>query len=374
MMPENLTELTSIIVNLSIILGLSMAAVFTCQRILNRLTLRFEKTPSHWDDTLTHAARPIVMTGIVLMALSVSIDVLVTFFEVKPVTFDINTTLQTARQFLVIVLLYALIIRYLRLVRTSFHNPQRTPLRVDAATAELILKLLELSLSIATGLTLLQNIGVSISGLLAFGGVGGLAVGLAAKDMLANLFGGLTLHLDRPFIIGEKVLLKDKGIEGFVEHIGWRQTRIRGYDRTPIYVPNALFTNMAVINPSRMQNRRIDTVLGLRYRDLSLLDTITTAIEQYLLNHQELDQQRGVLARFTDYGESSLDIKVRFYTVSTNWNSYMKTRHEILLEIGRIIHHHGADMAFPTQTLDLYGDTVTLERFSDRADDEAKPD
>ena len=69
------------------------------------------------------------------------------------------------------------------------------------------------------------------------------------------------------FNIGDKVNLKDKGIEGFVEHIGWRQTRIRGYDRTPIYVPNALFTNMAVINPSRMQNRRVDTTLDPALQD-----------------------------------------------------------------------------------------------------------
>ena len=365
------SQLAPLATKLVAILATCLLASFFSRRIFTRLSQSLAKTTSHWDDTFIQAARPVISVGIALLGFSLAVDVLIEHFAVASGAFDVSQALKTIRQFILIVLLYALLMRYLRLVRDSFQHPHRSRLRIDTASAELMIKLLQLGLTIATGLTLLQNIGVSISGLLAFGGVGGLAVGLAAKDMLANLFGGLTLYMDRPFVVGEKVHLKEKSIEGFVEHIGWRQTRIRGYDRTPVYVPNALFTNMAVINPSRMQNRRIDTVIGLRYQDFKVLDQVTARIEFYLQHHPELDQERGVLAKFTDFGASSLDIRVRFYTNSTDWNSYMKTRHDILLAIGRIIHEHGADIAFPTRTLDFpqHNRAITAP-----FDDGAKPD
>ena len=354
------------IIKISATLLAAIAIAWLGKRILVKLTLYFQRTNSHWDDTLTRAATPMVVVGSLLMGVIVATGIVADHYNVQA-----DRIVHRIRLITIISLLYLILIRYLHLIRDSFRDAARSPLRVDLPTAELLIKLLQLGLTIATVLTLLQNLGVSISGLLAFGGVGGLAIGLAAKDMLANLFGGLTLHMDRPFVVGEKVLLKDKGIEGFVEHIGWRQTRIRGYDRTSIYVPNALFTNLAVINPSRMQNRRVDIILGLRYQDFPLLDAVTSKIREYLANHKALDQVRGVMARFTDYGASSLDIRIRFYTLSTDWDSYMGTRHEVLLEIGRIVHQHGADMAFPTQTLDV--PEQLLDRFNGRAGGVAKP-
>ena len=103
----------------------------------------------------------------------------------------------------------------------------------------------------------MQALGYSISGVLAFGGIGGIAVGFAAKDLLANFFGGLMIYLDRPFSVGDWIRSPDKNIEGTVEEIGWRLTRIRTFDKRPLYVPNSTFTQISVENPSRMLNRRI---------------------------------------------------------------------------------------------------------------------
>ena len=105
-------------------------------------------------------------------------------------------------------------------------------------------KLLRLSVAITAFLVIIQTLGYSVSGLLAFGGVGGLAVGFAAKDLLANFFfGGLMIHLDRPFTIGDWISSTDREIEGVVENIGWRLTIIRAFDKRPIYIPNSLFTD-----------------------------------------------------------------------------------------------------------------------------------
>lgn len=99
-------------------------------------------------------------------------------------------------------------------------------------------------------------LGFSLSGVLAFGGIGGIAVGFAAKDMLANFFGGLAIYLDRPFIVGEWIRSPDHEIEGTVEHIGWRQTRVRAFNKNPIYVPNSLFSTIVVETPTRTRSSR----------------------------------------------------------------------------------------------------------------------
>ena len=102
---------------------------------------------------------------------------------------------------------------------------------VDHTTTDAISKLLRLSVIITASLVTLQTLGYSISGVLAFGGIGGIAIGFAAKDLLANFFGGLMVYLDRPFAVGDWIRSPDRNIEGTVEHIGWRQTRIRTFDK-----------------------------------------------------------------------------------------------------------------------------------------------
>ncbi|WP_258868179.1 mechanosensitive ion channel family protein [Alkalilimnicola ehrlichii] len=127
---------------------------------------------------------------------------------------------------------------------------------------------------VIAGLVVLQTLGISIAGVLAFGGVGGIAVGFAARDLLANFFGGLTVYLDRPFSVGDWIRSPDREIEGTVERIGWRQTRIRTFDLRPLYVPNSTFNSIALENPSRMSNRRIFETIGIRYNDADKMATI----------------------------------------------------------------------------------------------------
>ena len=115
---------------------------------------------------------------------------------------------------------------------------------MDYTTVDALSKLGRFSVVIIAALVILQTLGFSISGVLAFGGIGGIAMGFAAKDMLANFFGGLTIYLDRPFTVGEWIRSPDKAIEGTVEYIGWRHTRVRAFNKNPIYVPNALFTTI----------------------------------------------------------------------------------------------------------------------------------
>lgn len=221
----------------------------------------------------------------------------------------------------------------------------------DKATVRAVAKLARITLWLIAALMALQTLGVSISGLLAFGGIGGIAVGFAAKDLLANFFGGLSIYLDRPFTIGDWIRSPDKPIEGTVEDIGWRLTRIRTFDQRPLYVPNAVFSQISVENPSRMFNRRIYETIGLRYQDAHSMAAIVGQVRAMLENHPDIDLSRTLIVNFVSFGASSMDFFVYTFTKTTNWVEYHQIKQDVLLQILGIIHDQGADVAFPTQTL-----------------------
>ncbi|SVD04927.1 uncharacterized protein METZ01_LOCUS357781, partial [marine metagenome] len=221
----------------------------------------------------------------------------------------------------------------------------------DVTTANAVGKLLRISVIITAVLTILQTLGVSISGVLAFGGVGGIAVGFAAKDLLANFFGGLMIYLDRPFAVGDWIRSPDREIEGTVEHIGWRLTIIRTFDYRPLYVPNSVFATIALENPSRMLNRRIYETIGLRYDDVAKVQTIVDDVKQMLQEHPEIDTSKTLMVNFNAFGPSSLDFFIYTFTRTTNWIDYHGIKEQVLLKVYEIIDKHGGEIAFPTQTL-----------------------
>ena len=144
---------------------------------------------------------------------------------------------------------------------------------------------------IAFLLSALQTLGVKISALLAVSGIGGLAVSFAAKDNVANFLGGMMIFIDRPFSVGDWISSPDRNIEGTVEAIGWRLTKIMTFEKRPLYVPNGVFSTIVVVNPSCMTNRRIKTNIGVRYDDAQVVAPILADVEQMLHQHEDIDQK-----------------------------------------------------------------------------------
>lgn len=197
--------------------------------------------------------------------------------------------------------------------------------------------------------------GVSLTGLLAFGGVGGMVAGLAAKDMLANFFGAIMVYMDRPFRVGDWIRSPDRSIEGTVEDIGWRVTRIRTFDKRPLYVPNATFTTIAIENPSRMLNRRIYETIGIRYDDIEAIDDIVADTRKMLHAHQDIDQNNTLIVNLNAFSASSVDIMIYVFTLTTDWVQYHAIKQDVLLNVEKIIRSHGAEIAFPTTTMHIKG-------------------
>ncbi|MCE2572880.1 mechanosensitive ion channel family protein [Motilimonas eburnea] len=225
----------------------------------------------------------------------------------------------------------------------------------DETTVNALGKLMKAAVLVITALGIFQTLGFSISGVLAFGGVGGLVVGMAAKDLLANFFGAFVIYLDRPFKVGDWIRSPDRSIEGTVEHIGWRVTIIRTFDKRPLYVPNAIFSSIAVENPSRMSHRRIYETLGIRYADSQVMASIVSDVKAMLQKHDEIDTTQTMIVNFNGFGSSSMDFFVYTFTKTTNWVHYHEVKQDVLLKIMAIIESYDAEFAFPTQTLHIEG-------------------
>lgn len=233
------------------------------------------------------------------------------------------------------------------------HWAGRTESTLDDHLVPFIRKSLRGFIVVIALLVLIQNLGYSISGLLASLGLGGLAVALAAKDSLSNIFGSLMIILDRPFSIGDWIQAGD--MEGTVEEIGFRSTRIRTFAKTLITVPNSVLMNLSINNYSQMPKRRIKLNVGVTYASsTSQVRQAVAAIRELLRTHPAIHQE-FFLVNFTDFGPSSLDIMVYCFTTSTVWGEYLDAREDICLKIMDELQKLGLEIAFPSQTLYLHG-------------------
>ena len=153
--------------------------------------------------------------------------------------------------------------------------------------------------------------------------------------------------------MGEWIRSPDHQIEGTVEYIGWRHTRVRAFNKNPIYVPNALFTTIVVENPTRMTNRRIKETIGIRYADLDKMGVIVADVKAMLQAHPEIDTDTTLIVNFNAFAASSLDFFIYTFTRTVVWEHYHEVKQDVLLKIAAIIQARGAEIAFPTRTLHI---------------------
>ncbi|PCJ19393.1 MAG: mechanosensitive ion channel protein MscS [SAR86 cluster bacterium] len=327
---------------------------FVAMRILNTLAKHLTKTKNAWDDALFEAAKSPLSWFILIIGLLLSIEA--SGGSVEGGIFS-PTNLALVRQLTLIVLIVMFLVRFVnlaevRLLENLKAGDNSTQTKLDPTTLQALAKLIRLSVFISAVLITLPTIGIEITALLAFGGVGGIAVGFAAQDLLSNFFGGLMIYLDRPFDIGDWIRSPDREIEGTVESIGWRLTVVRTFDKRPLYVPNSVFNTLALENPSRMTNRRIKETIGIRYQDSAKMGAIVNDVKSMLKNHEEIDSTQTLIVNFNSYAASSLDFFIYTFTKTTNWIRFHEIKQDVMLKIIEIVHSHDADFAFPTTTLD----------------------
>jgi MscS family membrane protein len=213
-----------------------------------------------------------------------------------------------------------------------------------------ISKSLKLFIVILGVVAILQVWGINVSAFLASLGLGGLAFALAAKDTAANLFGGLTILADKALKIGDWI--KVGSVEGIVEDIGLRTTKVRTFEKSLITLPNQMLANQPVENFSKRGIRRIKCRIGLTYSTPgNIVETIANEIREMLQNHDSISKEATTLVQFDLFADSSLSIFVYTFTNTSDWEQYLQIRQDVNLKIIDIVHKNGSDFAFPTQTI-----------------------
>ncbi|KYZ88239.1 mechanosensitive ion channel protein MscS [Alcanivorax sp. KX64203] len=325
---------------------------FVMMRVLDILTVLGNKTASKWDDVLIEALRLPLRLVTWVIGLSVAAEML---YDVSESALFEHVGMVRRVAFIAIIAMFAN--RLITGVEHNLTDPGRMKKPMDTTTAAAVSKLLRVSVIITSLLIILQALGYSVSGVLAFGGIGGMAVAFAAKDLLANFFGGMMIYMDKPFKVGEWVRSPDRTIEGTVEHIGWRLTRIRTFDQRPLYIPNSLFTTIVLENPSRMFNRRINEKIGIRYNDWRKMPAIVADVRQMLIDHDDIETDaRTLIVNFDTYGASHIEFFIYTFTKTTNWVRFHEIKQDVLMKIMEIVEQHGAEFAFPTRTLHMVSD------------------
>jgi MscS family membrane protein len=346
--PEQLNQFTWALQIFAVVLA-SLALGALARRFVLRLYERTKETHNLIDDALIEAligpTRGLIwVIGITWAAYIAGRETDAAIFDALPAISDV----------LFIGMLTWFLLRFARFYENLYLQDQdQRGGEIDRTFVHASGKLVRAAVFITAALVALQTLGISIAGLLAFGGMGGLAIGLAARDLLANLFGGVTIYLDRSFAVGDWIRSPDQEIEGTVEEIGWRRTLIRTFDKRPLSVPNAVFTTISVENPSRMLNRRIKETIGVRYDDVNLMPAILADVRQYLRTSPLIDQSVTLMVNFNSFGPSSLDFFIYCFTRTVVWTEFHTQKEEVLLRIAGIIASHGAEIAFPTRTLHL---------------------
>lgn len=321
---------------------------FVLKRILLRVHQSIIDTSNLWDDAVLDAVRRPVLLLVWVFGLSFAAEIVESVSQ--------NSIFQYTGLLRNVAIVLLLMMFLVKMIRNVEHNilvkKEHDEQEADEVTVRVIGRLLRLSVIITTGLVILQTLGISVSGVVAFGGIGGIAIGFAAKDLLANFFGGLMIYLDRPFAVGDWIRSPDREIEGTVEDIGWRLTVIRTFDKRPLYIPNSAFATIAVENPSRMLNRRIYETFSLRYCDSGKVRDIIEDVKTMLQQHEEIDSNNTLIVNLNTLAPSSLDFFIYTFTKTTEWVYFHEVKQDILLKVIDIIHAHDADLAFPTTTLD----------------------
>jgi len=340
-----------VIVFATLLLGLISSVV------LSRLHDRLARTRSAWDDALVDALSRPLKAVIWIAGLTFAVEA-----AARSTDSAIVEAVGPIRNVGVIAAFAWFLIRFIRKGEENIIAQRRREGRtVDYTAVDAVAKLLRLTVTITAVLVALQTLGFSIAGVLTFGGIGGIAVGFAARDLLANFFGGFMVYMDRPFSVGDWIRSPDREIEGTVEEIGWRITRIRTFDSRPLYVPNATFASIALENPSRMQNRRIFETIGIRYDDAAQMRNIVADVKDMLSNHESIDQERTLMVNFNKFASSSLDFFIYCFTKTVVWTEYHQIKQDVLLKTLDIVEKHGAQCAFPTSTVHLFAEASSRE-------------
>lgn len=313
---------------------------FVLDNYIRRIT---DKTKFTWDDDLLDGVeRPsgfiFLMTFFLISYTNLQLSVTVNLY--------LSTIFEVAISVGFVWLFYNLadvFAKYLTVITSKTDN------KLDDQLVPLIRKTLRFFIVVMGVILVLQNNGYNVASLIAGLGIGGLAVALAAKDTLANFFGSITIFADRPFKIGDWIVVGN--VEGTVEEVGFRTTRVRTFYNSLVSVPNSQVATTDIDNYGMRQYRRLKTVLNLTYSTTpEQMEAFVEGLKAIVKANKNFRQDFYEI-HFNSFGAHSLDVLVYVFFDVPDWSTELQQRHNFLLEVLRLAKEVGVEFAFPTQTL-----------------------
>jgi len=330
-----------------ILIGLGIFLIFLLFRgliskfIINRLKKVAKRTTNKLDDTFVQAMEgPARFLPIVIGFFIASY-----YLEFSP---ESQSFIDNVNKSLITILIFWLIHQFIQPVTYLLGGLEKL------LTKELIgwiVKALKILIFILGVAAVLELWGIKIGPIIAGLGLVGVAVALGAQDLFKNLISGILVLVEKRFKVGDWIIVEDI-IEGIVESIGFRSTAVRKFDKSLAIIPNFQFAENAVINVSATTNWIISWVITLQYNTtVEQLKKVRDEIEKYITTHKDYKTSLGHAVRVDKFSDSSIDMYIRCFTVTDDWDEWLQVKERLAIEIKQIVEKNNASFAFPSQSI-----------------------
>jgi len=334
-------DIFQILIGLGIFLIFLLFRGFISKIIINRLKKIAKKTTNKLDDTFVQAMEgPARFFPIVIGFFIASY-----YLEFSP---ESQSFIDNVNKSLITILIFWLIHQFIQPVTYLLGGLEKL------LTKELIgwiVKAFKILIIILGAAAVLELWGIKIGPIIAGLGLFGVAVALGAQDLFKNLISGILVLVEKRFKVGDWIIVEDI-IEGIVERIGFRSTVVRKFDKSIAIIPNFQFAENAVINISETTNWIISWTITLQYNTtVEQLKKIRDEIEKYVTSHEDYKTSLGHAVRVDKFSDSSIDMYIRCFTVTDDWDEWLAVKERLAIEIKQIVEKNNASFAFPSQSI-----------------------
>ncbi|MEM6780964.1 MAG: mechanosensitive ion channel family protein [Pseudomonadota bacterium] len=322
--------------------------------VLNHLHKFTQKTNTRIDDKVVEALIPPIKFVPVILGVFFAVQYSGLYDTLGDLYYNVM------RSLIVFTIFWALH----RSITPISHGMHKLERLLSKALVDWLFKVVKVLVVFLGAAIILELWGIQVAPLLAGLGLFGAAVALGAQDLFKNLIGGVTVLAEKRFHPGEWIKV-DGVVEGTVESIGFRSTKVRRFDKAPVDVPNSQLSDAAVINFSRMTHRRIYWMIGVEYRTtVEQLKIIRDEITKVLYDDERYDTEVTTFVRVDSFGASSIDILIYCFTKTTNWGEWLEIKEDLAMKIKEIVEvKAGTGFAFPSQSIyieSMPGDTPEM--------------
>jgi len=334
-------DIFQILIGLGIFLIFLLFRGFISKVIINRLKKIAKKTTNKLDDTFVMAMEGPARFFPIVIGFFIASYYLEFSTETQSFIDNLNKSLIT-------ILIFWLMHQFIQPVTYLLGGLEKL------LTKELIgwiVKSLKILIIILGAAAVLELWGIKIGPIIAGLGLFGVAVALGAQDLFKNLISGILVLVEKRFKVGDWIIVEDI-IEGIVERIGFRSTVVRKFDKSIAIIPNFQFAENAVINISETTNWIISWVITLQYNTtVEQLKKIRDDIEKYVTTHKDFKTSLGHAVRVDKFSDSSIDMYIRCFTVTDDWDEWLAVKERLAIEIKQIVEKNNASFAFPSQSI-----------------------